>query len=142
MPTNDDFKRLLDNRMGKLQHFIKMIGNLSRYPHDQSEAVELIGTIQRGLDDLRQKFKVPEPDQLVRPATNEPVVDTKGPVRIIEKNPNGGVRSVEGIDRRDIREALRTIQAGDVEGGVKSLQHVVLGWPVPDRLPESETATD
>lgn len=132
MPDNNDFRRLLGKRMAVLVKQHRLIGNLSRYPHDRSEAEAIMATLQTELDLLRAKFKLQDSTPLVRPS-GAPVIDTKGPVHVVHKDPNGGAHAVDGTDRRDIRSALRTIRDGDVRGGIKHLQKVVMGWPVPDR---------
>lgn len=119
MPTRDDFQRLLKQRMGKTVKQFKLIGNLARYPHDRSDAEAIVATLQAELDMLRAKYKI----------------EAGLPVPVIPaKNPDGAVVAVDGRDRRDIRAALRTMHDGDIRGGVKRLQKVVLAWPVPDKV--------
>ncbi|SNT40004.1 hypothetical protein [Antarctobacter heliothermus] len=138
---HEKFLRLYGGRIERAESAIDLLGNLSspNYEHTSAEAEEMVDRLRTAVDQVAESFGLIDMNN-----QNSFVIETETPKPIqeidysaLELRVLGG--AIPGRDRRDIREALRTLQDGNTAEGIKQLQKVICGWIVPDKI-EGEAA--
>lgn len=142
---SERFERVLAPRLDKIADAFRLMHNLtgSRYESTPDRWAALIQNFRVMVEGLAEAWGVPpaaprapavqpqpDPAPIFQPAPASPPSAAPAPA------PGTTRSAVDGIDRRDIREALRTLVRahGPNDPGVAALTKIVLGWPVPDRI--------
>ncbi len=124
------FVRMAAARSDVILKKIALMGNLvnSDYNSTEEQRREIIANYQHAIDTLARAWKVsiPPAEQELAPTA---VALTKEPDHLADELVPNSVRAVvEGVDRKDIREALRLLTMGSVDLAAKKLRSVVCGW--------------
>lgn len=72
-----DFERLLERRLPRALKEIQLLGNLSNYKHEHSDAEAIVEALEAEVRKVRERFKLPEHVDILEPAAES---TTRAPV--------------------------------------------------------------
>lgn len=117
MTTRDDFLRLRDQRLAKVEDAIRILGNLSRYQRTPDDTTQTLTAVRNAVDELHSRFGVE-----VAAAPTAPPTAPAGPL----------TGAVAPSDRLALKLAFMTIKGGDTRRGLAAARKVFAGWSPPE----------